>query len=79
MCEKRALHLCCHGHLSYQTKTEHSLCLAKRVVMTMTYEETTSKRVTAQALFCSPDSPAGGCDVMGCDGEEYANYTDHFQ
>lgn len=44
--------------------------------MTMTYEEMTSKRVTTQALF---SSPAGDCDVMGCHGEEYANYTDHFQ
>lgn len=79
VCEKRALYLCCHGHLSYQTKTEHSLCLAQQVIITMTYEEMTSKRVTTQALFCSPDSPAGDCGVMGCHGEEYANYTDHFQ
>ncbi len=42
VCEKRAFHLCCHGHLSYQTKTENCLCLAQQAIMTVKYEEITS-------------------------------------
>jgi len=42
VCEKSALHIGCHGHMSDGTKIEHSLSLAQQqLIMTMTYEEIT--------------------------------------